>query len=105
MSGRRANVYFGKRLAGRLWETDQGAAFQYDAAYLTDGKPISLTLPLQPEPYESEELPAFFDGLLPEGWYQEIASKVLKVDPADRFGMLLATCRDCIGAVSIEPVE
>ncbi len=106
MSGRKADVYFKKRLAGRLWETGRGYVFQYDAAYLArGGKAISLALPLQSEPYESEKLPAFFEGLLPEGWYQEIASKVLKVDPADRFGMLLATCRDCIGAVSIEPAE
>ena len=105
MSGRRANVYFRKRLAGRLCETGRGYVFQYEPAYLARGKPISLSLPLRAEPYESEKLPAFFEGLLPEGWYQEIASKVLKVEPADRFGMLLATCRDCIGAVSIKPAE
>jgi serine/threonine-protein kinase HipA len=105
MSGRKANVYFKNRLAGQLHETDHGYVFQYDPAYLAHGQPISLGLPLRPEPYESEKLPAFFEGLLPEGWYLEIVSKVLKVDPADRFAVLLATCRDCIGAVSIEPQE
>ncbi len=105
MSGRKANVFFKKRLAGRLWEVDRGYVFQYDPSYLAYGTAISLSLPLRAEPYESESLPAFFEGLLPEGWYQEIASKVLKVDSTDRFGMLLATCRDCIGAVSIEPQE
>jgi serine/threonine-protein kinase HipA len=105
MSGRKANVYFKKRLAGRLWEFGRGYVFQYDPSYLAHGQAISLSFPLRAEPYESERLPAFFEGLLPEGWYQEIASKVLKVDPADRFAMLLATCRDCIGAVSIEPQE
>jgi len=64
-----------------------------------------VTLPLRAEPYVSESLPSFFDGLLPEGWYLEIASKVLKVDPSDRFGMLLATCRDCVGAASVRPAE
>ena len=94
MSRRKANVYFKKRLAGRLWEADHGYVFKYDPSYLAQGQAISLSLPFRAEPYESERLPAFFEGLLPEGWYQEIASKVLKADSADRFGMLLATCRD-----------
>ncbi|NLX59110.1 MAG: phosphatidylinositol kinase [Phycisphaerae bacterium] len=105
MSGRKANVYFKNRLAGQLHETDCGFVFQYDPVYLANGKPISLTLPVRAEPYVSEKLPSFFEGLLPEGWYEEIVSKVLKVDPVDRFGMLLATCRDCVGAASIEPAE
>jgi serine/threonine-protein kinase HipA len=105
MSGRKGRVYFKKTLAGYLWETDNGYVFQYDQSYLAQGKAISLSLPLQAEPYESEKLPAFFEGLLPEGWYQEIASKILKIDPSDEFGMLLATCRDCVGAVSVEPQE
>jgi len=105
MTGRKADIYFGKRLAGRLSQTDRGYVFQYDPAYLSGGQAISLTLPPRAEPYESESLPSFFEGLLPEGWYLEIASKVLKVDPADKFGMLLATCRDCVGAVTVRPVE
>ena len=105
MRRRKANVYFQACLAGRLWEGEHGYVFQYDRDYLAHGKAISFTLPLRAEPYESKRLPSFFEGLLPEGWYEEIVSKVLKVDPADRFGMLLATCRDCVGAVSIEPVK
>ena len=105
MNGRKANVYFRNRLAGRLWETTRGYTFQYDPAYLPGGEPVSLTLPLRAAPYETPGLPPFFEGLLPEGWYLEIASKVLKVDPEDTFGLLLATCRYCIGAVSVEPGE
>jgi serine/threonine-protein kinase HipA len=101
MSGRKADVHFQSRLAGRLSEAGKGYVFQYDLTYLADGKAICLTMPLRAEPYESEALPAFFEGLLPEGWYLEIASRVLKIDPADKFGLLRATCRDCIGAVSI----
>jgi serine/threonine-protein kinase HipA len=44
----------------------------------------------------------FFDGLIPEGWLLEIAEKNWKLNPRDRMGLLLACCRDCIGAVSIE---
>jgi len=45
---------------------------------------------------------SFFDGLIPEGWLLDIAEKNWKLDPRDRMGLLLACCRDCIGAVSIE---
>lgn len=99
-----AEVFFGRRLAGRLSETDGGYVFQYVPRYLADGRPISLSMPLRAEPFENETLHPFFEGLLPEGWYSEIVSSVLKVDPKDRFGMLLATCRDCVGAASIRPV-
>jgi serine/threonine-protein kinase HipA len=58
-------------------------------------------MPLRAAPYRSRGIPSFFEGLLPEGWYLEIVSRTLKVDPTDKFGLLLATCRDCIGPVSI----
>ncbi|MEJ0101237.1 MAG: HipA N-terminal domain-containing protein [Bacteroidota bacterium] len=48
---------------------------------------------------------SFFEGLIPEGWLLEIASKNWKLNPNDRMGLLLACCRNCIGAVSIEPME
>ncbi len=44
---------------------------------------------------------SFFAGLVPEGWYLRIVSQTLKVDPTDTFGLLLRTCGDCIGAVSV----
>jgi serine/threonine-protein kinase HipA len=50
-----------------------------------------LGLPLRHEPYESPAFFPFFEGMLPEGWYLDIVSKTLKVDPEDRFGLLLAT--------------
>jgi serine/threonine-protein kinase HipA len=50
-------------------------------------------------------LQPFFDGLIPEGWLLEIAEKNWKLDARDRMGILLATCQDCIGAVSVEPVN
>jgi hypothetical protein len=48
---------------------------------------------------------AFFDGLIPEGWLLEIAEKTWKIDPRDRMGLLLACCRDCIGAAGVVPLE
>lgn len=98
---RRADVYFRDRLAGQLTETPTGYRFVYERSYLTDGPAISLSLPLQEAPFESKELFPFFAGLVPEGWYLRIVSPTLKVDEHDTFGLLLKTCGDCIGAVSL----
>ena len=105
MIKRQADIYYCDHLAGRLSETDAGYQFIYEDDYLIGGESISLTLPLQAELFESKALFPFFEGLLPEGWYLEIVSRTLKIDPADRFGLLLKTCGDCIGAVSVLEVN
>ena len=101
---RKAKVFMHKELAGFLTETTDGYTFTYDTDYLTGSgaKPVSLTLPLQDKPYVSKNMFPFFDGLIPEGWLLEIAEKNWKLNARDRMGLLLACCRDCIGAVSIE---
>lgn len=104
---RSASVYVRDRFAGFLSETDSGYHFAYDAEYLTSSgaAAVSLTLPLREEPYESNVLFPFFDGLIPEGWLLHIVSKNWKLDQSDRFGLLLVACKDCIGAVRIEGAE
>ncbi len=100
---RTAFVYVRDSFAGTLRETDEGYIFQYDADYLSDGNApsVSLTLPKQEAPYLSKTLFAFFDGLIPEGWLLDLVTRNWKLDPRDRFGLLLAACKDCIGAVTI----
>ena len=98
---RKGIVYFGDRRAGLVEETESGCRFTYDPGYLRDGSPISSSLPLQEEPLTSEGLFSFFRGLLPEGWYREVASRTLKIDQRDEFGLLVGTCADCVGAVSV----
>ena len=62
---------------------------------------ISLTMPLTQEVYESTILFPFFDGLIPEGWLLNVVSHNWKINPNDRFGLMLSACRDCIGNVCI----
>lgn len=101
---RKARVYMYNIMAGYLIEDENGYSFSYDKVYLTasTSRPVSLTLPLQDKPHQSRIMFPFFDGLIPEGWLLEIAEKNWKLNARDRMGLLLACCKDCIGAVSIE---
>ncbi len=98
---RKADVFYHGRLAGLLEETDTGYMFSYDPNYLKDGKAVSLSLPLQVEPYKSTILFPFFAGLNSEGWYRDIVCATKKIDRADEFGILLVTGANTIGAVTV----
>lgn len=105
---RQAKVLYHETVAGIITETDEGEyIFQYDQEYVEgrSPEPITLTMPLRIEPYKDKRLFAFFEGLIPEGWLLEIASKNWKLNPDDRMGLLLACCQNCIGAVSIQPIR
>ena len=104
---RKGKVYYNDMFAGIITDDDNGFSFLYDKVYLMSNKakPISLTMPLRNEPYTSPVIFSFFDGLIPEGWLLDIAEKNWKIDQRDRMGLLLTFCKDCIGAISIIPVE
>ncbi|MDR1182172.1 MAG: HipA N-terminal domain-containing protein [Bacteroidales bacterium] len=103
---KQAAVYMCNTFAGVLTEDEDGYKFEYDSIYLATEKaePVSLTLPLTDKPYISNVLHPFFDGLIPEGWLLAIAEKNWKINDRDRMSLLLACCRDCIGAVSVQPL-
>ena len=100
-----AKILYDGVLAARLSETDDGYVLQYDEQYLQhpDAKSISLTLPKRLQSYTSKVLFPFFDGLIPEGWLLDIAVDYWKIKTNDRFELLLTTCRDTSGAVTVEP--
>jgi len=102
---RKAAVYYKKWLAGTLTETDEGEyTFQYDEKYIVEhpNESITLTMPVKSITYKEKRLFPFFEGLIPEGWLLDIASKNWKINQNDRMGLLLACCQNCIGAVSIQ---
>jgi serine/threonine-protein kinase HipA len=109
MSIRRGVVLLDRRRVGVIEETADGrrTRFTYDPAWLAskDAEEIALTMALRPEPYEAADLLPFFANLLPEGWLLDITTAKLKLSKDDAFGILLATCRDCPGAVSVEPID
>jgi serine/threonine-protein kinase HipA len=97
-------VYYQDDYAGRLQQAPEGrCTFTYDPAYLTAKHPaLSFTLPPQAAPHISEPgLHPFFDNLVAEGWLRNAQARALRVDPGNRFALLLAFGRDCAGAVSV----
>ncbi len=105
---RKGKVYYKNHLAGIITETNEGEfVFQYDEQYVKDHPKdfITFTMPVSDKPYTEKRLFSFFDGLIPEGWLLNIASENWKINRNDRMGLLLACCRNCIGAVSVEPIK
>src|ERR1700680_2411815 len=98
-------VYYNNGLfAGILRQEPSGrCVFTYDQAYLEAKRPaIAFTLPRQAAPHVCEAgLHPFFDNLVAEGWLRNAQARALKIDPNNRFALLLAFGRDCAGAVSI----
>ncbi|MDE6542926.1 MAG: HipA N-terminal domain-containing protein [Muribaculaceae bacterium] len=102
---KRAMVFVNSTLAGILTEDDMGYEFRYDPDFLKSDKAeaVSITLPLTEKPYRDKVLFPFFDGLIPEGWLLDIAEQSWKISARDRFSLLLACCKDCIGNISVIP--
>lgn len=105
---RQGNVYYKEHLAGTITETPDGEyIFQYNNNYV-DNHPnefITFKMPVTNKPYTDKRLFPFFEGLIPEGWLLDIATKSWKINPNDRMGLLLACCQNCIGAVSVKPIS
>ena len=104
---RQAKIFYDQVFCGLLTETDDGDfTFEYDQNYINQHPDqfITFTMPVVKKIYRENRLFAFFEGLIPEGWLLDIASKSWKINRNDRMGLLLACCHNCIGAVSVEPV-
>lgn len=87
-------------------ETTPGAgeSFTYCSEWLSDpaARPLSVTLPLRPEPFPAKKMRPYFEGLLPEeGARRALASRV-RVSYASYVKLLNAVGRECIGAVSLQ---
>lgn len=105
---RRGRVYYKDHLAGIITETYEGEyAFEYNELYVKNHPKdfITFTMPVTNTPYIDNRLFPFFEGLIPEGWLLNIASENWKINRNDRMGLLLACCQNCIGAVSVEPMQ
>lgn len=100
------DVYLGEDSVGSLEQVDQGRlVFTYSQSWLTNSIsiPISLSLPLQKEPFDDQSTRVWFANLLPEGRIREAIAKRYSVNARNEFAMLEAIGHDCAGAISIWP--
>ena len=104
---KQAGIYVNDIYCGILTEDEEGFHFVYDKAYLAlpNASPVSPTMPLTNLQYDKEMMFPVFDGLIPEGWLLDIATTSWKIDLRDRMSLLMACCRDCIGNISVKPLD
>ena len=104
---KQAGIYVNDVFCGILTEDEEGYQFSYEKGSLAKkgAAPISPTMPLTEQQYDKEMMFPVFDGLIPEGWLLDIASTSWKIDPRDRMSLLMACCKDCIGNISVRPLE
>jgi serine/threonine-protein kinase HipA len=101
---RQAQVLFKDDVAGTLEETAGGGTrFTYKAGW---SQPIGCALPVDRREHEwGDGLHPFFQHIAPEGWLRENQARAAHIEDQDDFGLLLRYGADCIGAVSVLPVD
>ena len=102
---RRLDVYLQDKLVGNLEQMEGGdLAFTYHGDYLaTASYGISLTLPLQSDPFIGGGVKAFFAGLLPEESVRHRLANYLGLSEKNPFALLEAVGGDCAGALTLFP--
>ncbi|MBP9694769.1 MAG: type II toxin-antitoxin system HipA family toxin [Alphaproteobacteria bacterium] len=101
------DVYLNNQLVGTLEQRKGGSlAFSYDSQFLTGAKSgISLSLPLQSEPFEEGPAKTFFSGLLPEEGVRDRLAAYLGLSKRNTFSLLEAIGGDCAGALALYPQD
>ena len=84
-------------------ESFDDARFQYDEEYLSrdDSKAISISLPIQKDPFSEDQTRTFFDGLLPEGFMRKTIAGNMHFDERDYLSILYYLGKECLGAIRI----
>jgi serine/threonine-protein kinase HipA len=79
------------------------AKFSYVDDYLEsfNSVPISVSLPLQREVFDSQKTKNFFEGLLPEGFTRRTIAGFLRFEENDYLSILAKLGQECLGAIKI----
>lgn len=88
---------------GTLTLTDGRLNFRYAANWLSrpDAARLSISLPLQAEPFDDRHTRPFFAGLLPEGQLRRLIAQQCQVSSQNDFALLDYIGGECAGAVSL----
>lgn len=106
---RKYNVYLevdGRQIrVGRIeGNSSEDARFSYSKEYTSgnDSGAISISLPIQDEPFSPEKTKTFFDGLLPEGFMRKSIATNMHFDENDYLSILYNLGKECLGAIRID---
>lgn len=83
--------------------TSEDSCFAYSEEYLSheDSTPVSISMPLQEEPFSAFQTKTFFEGLLPEGFTRRTVAQWMHVAEDDYLSILHGLGRECLGAICI----
>lgn len=106
---RRYNVYVevdGKqaRVGEIEGNSSEDARFSYSEEYKEKNNPraVSVSLPIQDEPFSPEQTRVFFEGLLPEGFMRRSIAANMHFDENDYLSILYNLGQECLGAIRID---
>lgn len=96
------NLFFESIRVAQVAVTDKRASLVYDPDWLANANafPVSLTMPLGPEPVAHDRIVPWLANLLPESHLSEIGQQI-GVSPQDVLGLLTRIGRDTAGALSV----
>jgi serine/threonine-protein kinase HipA len=100
-------IHFSSRQVATISADAQGTTLTYAQAWLSapDRFPVSLSMPLQAEPFGSERVLPWLMNLLPEGEPLRAMTRAVGVAPEDALGLIAETGNDLAGALSIAPQQ
>ena len=93
-------------IVGVLYKIDEdNYGFRYENSWLESKtpQPLSLTLPLQKDPFSTVVTRPFFANLLPEGQLRDYYASKFRVSSDDDFALLSQLAGDCAGAIALYP--
>ena len=81
--------------------------FTYGADWLSapNARPVSASLPLQPEPFDRRATLPFFEGLLPEELQRTAIAKALGISERNEFRLLEKIGGEVAGAIEVWPED
>ena len=96
-------VHYGHRKVATIAADGKTTSLTYDETWLgaRDRFPLSLSMPLQSEPYGGERVLPWVMNLLPEGDPLRAMTRALGAAPEDVLGLIDKTGADLAGALSI----
>ncbi|MDM7979022.1 MAG: type II toxin-antitoxin system HipA family toxin [Rhizobium sp.] len=97
------DVYLKDRKAGELkQDSDASLTFTYEGDFLSnDPVAVSVSLPLQEEPFIDRVARPFFSGLLPDEGARRRLAAALGISSGNAFGLLEVIGGECAGALSL----